>query len=175
MFQILCNIPKMLRIHDIMKRPVLVFIPSSCLDEINKYLSWKQPAFEIKYSRMDQVKVFKVCLTQTLLSPFFNTLSHFIQHCVKYVRIWVFSNLHFPEDSCGFEKALILVYFKQGRTHWFRITAVNFKKSVGGALKNITFHASISGVLYLNTQEMDLKFMKIGQVLLLTSLLMIGI
>ena len=36
MFQILCDIPKMLRIHDIMKRPVLVFIPSFCLDEITK-------------------------------------------------------------------------------------------------------------------------------------------
>ena len=34
--------------------------------------------FETKYSRMDQVKFFKVCLPQILLGPFLNTFPHFM-------------------------------------------------------------------------------------------------
>ena len=33
--------------------------------------------FGLKNSRMDQLKIFKSCLSQILLGPFLNTLSHF--------------------------------------------------------------------------------------------------
>ena len=41
-------------------------------------LSVKHGAFGTKYSRMDQVKFFKGCLSQVSLSPFLNTLPHLL-------------------------------------------------------------------------------------------------
>ena len=43
--------------------------------------------FETKYSRMDQVKFFKVCLPQILLGPFLNTLTHILEELISREKV----------------------------------------------------------------------------------------
>ena len=50
-------------------------------------LSVKHGAFGTKYSRMDQVKFFKGCLSQISLSPFLNTLPHLLCKMISGVNV----------------------------------------------------------------------------------------
>ena len=49
--------------------------------------------FRTKYSRIDQVKIFKDYLPQFLLGPFLNTLSH-LCHCQILCKNWKSSIIH---------------------------------------------------------------------------------
>ena len=60
-------------------------------------------AFELKNSRIDQVKFFKGCLPQILLGPFLNTLSHltFVVHFYS-----LFFSVSRQKSNTGFNKSI---------------------------------------------------------------------
>ena len=60
-----------------------VFGHFSCTES----LSVKHGVFGTKYSRMDQVKFFKGCLSQISLSPFLNTLPHLLCKMISGVNV----------------------------------------------------------------------------------------